>query len=223
MSRRDSRDAGALVLGGVPRANLMPPEVALQKRERGRRRGLITAVIAVVLLTVAGIVGSTFVAATAELRLADERRTTEQLLATQLEFSEVTQVRGQLQSIADVREQLGAVEVLWKDTIEPYLGVLGPADVVESLDFEAEAPAEPAFTLSGPLRSPRVATIRMVIQTAELPAPYTWYRAWEKLETFGDASIDSITLLDGGYETAVTINLNELALSQRFSDTEDSE
>lgn len=223
MSRRDGRDAGALVFGGVPRAHLMPPEVALQKKERGRRRGLVTAVIGVVLLTVAGIVGSTFVAVTAELRLADERRTTEQLLATQLEFAEVTQVRGQLQSIADVRAQLGTVEVLWQDQISPYLAVLSPAEAVESLAFEAEAPAEPAFTLTGPLRSPRVATIRMVIVTAELPAPYAWYRAWEKLETFADASIDSITLLDRGYETTVTINLNELALSQRFSDTEETE
>ncbi|MDX2024738.1 hypothetical protein [Microcella sp.] len=223
MSRRDSRDAGALVLGGVPRANLMPPEVALQKKERGRRRGLITAVIAVVVLTVAGIVGSTFIAATAELRLTDERRTTEELLATQLEFSQVTQVRGQLESITEVRNQLGSVEVLWQDTISPYLAVLTPAETVASLAFEAETPAEPAFTLTGPLRSPRVATIRMVIVTAELPTPYSWYRAWEKLETFGDASIDSITLLESGYETAVTINLNDLARSQRFGDTEETE
>jgi hypothetical protein len=223
MSRRDGREIGALVYGAVPRAHLMPPEVAMQKKERGRRRGLVTAVIGVVVLTVAGTVGSFFVAASAEARLADERRTTEQLLATQLEFTEVTLVRGQLGSIAEVRGQLATVEVLWEETLAPYLAVLSASEQVKSLTFLSDAPAEPALGLTGPLRSPRVATVRLIVVTAEVPTPYVWYRAWEQLETYADASIDSITLLQDGYETTVTINLNDVALSQRFADEEATE
>ncbi len=223
MSRRDSRDSGALVYGGVPRAHLMPPEVALQKKERGRRRGLITAVIAVLALTIAGVVGSFLVAANAEAQLAEERRTTEQLLAAQLEFTEVTLVRGQLGSITDVRGQLATVEVLWRESLQPYLSVLSADEVVDSLTFMSNSPAEPAIGVTGPLRSPRVATVTMVVLTTELPTPQTWYREWELIETFADASIDSITLLQRGYETRVTINLNELALSQRFGEEEVTE
>jgi hypothetical protein len=201
----------------------MPPEVAMQKKERGRRRGLITTVIAVVLVMIAGVVASTLFAANAEARLAEERRTTEQLLAQQLEFTEVTQVRGQLQSIADVRGQLATVEVLWEEELAPYLAVLTADEVVSALAFQSDAPAEPALGITGPLRSPRVATFRVVVLTSELPVPYLWYREWEQIETFADASIDSITFIESGYETTVTINLNELALSQRFGDGEVTE
>jgi hypothetical protein len=201
----------------------MPPEVAMQKKERGRRRGLVTAVIGVVLVMAAGIVASTLFATNAAVRLAEERLTTEQLLAQQLEFTEVTQVRGQLQSITDVRSELATVEVLWQDSITPYLAVLTADEVVDSFAFQANSPAEPVLGLNGPLRSPRVATFRMVIITSELPAPNLWYREWEQVDTFADGSIDSITLLQSGYETTVTINLNELALSQRFGDGEVTE
>jgi len=223
MSRRDGKESGALVYGGVPRARLMPPEVALQKKERGRRRGLVTAVIAVVLVMIGGVVASTLFATSAAVRLADERLTTEQLLAQQLEFTEVTQVRGQLQSITDVRGQLATVEVLWQEQLTPYLAVFTAEELVNALAFQSNAPAEPVLGLTGPLRSPRVATFRMVVVTPDLPIPYLWYREWEEIETFADASIDSITLLENGYETTVTINLNDVALSQRFGDGEVTE
>ena len=223
MSRRDGHETGALVYGAVPRAHLMPPEVAMRKKERGRRRGLVSAVIAVLALTVAATAGSFFVAASAEARLAGERRTTEQLLATQPEFAEVTQVRGQLTSIADVRGQLATVEVLWDVTLAPYLAVLSANEQVTSLTFLSDAPAEPALGLTGPLRSARVATVRLTVVTADLPRPYVWYRVWQRLDTYADASIDSVTAIQDGYETTVTINLNDLALSQRFSDEEVTE
>ena len=221
MSRRDQRDQGALVYGGIPRANLMPPEVALRRKESARRRGLIVLAGAVVAVTVAGVVGSYLYAGAAEQRLADERRTTEQLLATQLEYVEVTQIRSQLQSVIDVRRQLAGVEVLWREQLAPYLAVLSATEIVDSLTFESNSPAEPLIGVTGPLRQPRVATVTMIILTVEPPAPQRWYRAWERLETFADASIDSVTLLQSGYETTVTINLNDVALSQRFGTEEE--
>lgn len=223
MSRREQRDHNALVYGGVPRAHLMPPEVELRRKDAARRRSLIALAGLVVVLTVAGIVGSFLYAGAAEQRLAEERRTTEQLLATQLEFSEVIQVRGQLASITDLRSQLAGVEVLWLESLTPYLAVFSESELVDSLSFQGDAPAEPAIGVTGPLRSPRVATVTMVVLTTETPAPQLWLRAWEQLDTYADASIDSITLLESGFETTVTINLNETALSQRFAPEEETE
>jgi hypothetical protein len=63
----------------------------------------------------------------------------------------------------------------------------------------------------------------MVVLTAEQPAPQNWYRAWQLIDTHADASIDSVTQFERGFETSVTINPNVLALSQRFSDGEATE
>lgn len=223
MSRRDQRDQGALIYGGIPRANLMPPEVALRRKDLARRRALLVAAGAVVAVTIAGVVGSFLYAGAAEQRLAEERRITEQLLATQLEYSEVVVIRNQLLAITDVRSQLAGVEVLWAESFAPYLAVLTPDEVVDSVNFFSNSPAEPLIGVQGPLRSPRVASATMVVRTTTLPNPQLWMRAWEGLDTYADASIDSITLLQEGYETTVTINLNETALSQRFATEEETE
>ncbi|OYX56271.1 MAG: hypothetical protein B7Y93_03930 [Micrococcales bacterium 32-70-13] len=223
MSRRDQRDQGTLVYGGIPRAHLMPPEVALRRKDLARRRGLLVLTGAVVAATIAGIVASFLYAGAAEQRLADERRITDQLLATQLEYSEVVIIRGQLGAITDLRAQLSSVEVLWAESFTPYLSVFSPDEIVDSLDFIGNTPAEPVIGVQGPLRAPRVASATIVVRTVTLPNPQLWLRAWERIDTYADASIDSITLLQDGYETTVTINLNQTALAQRFGAEEETE
>lgn len=216
MSKRDRAETGALVFGGVPRANLMPPEVGLRRRDAVRRRTLVALCGLVLAATIGGVAASFLYAAAAEQRLADERRVTEQLIATQLEFAEVTQVRSEIQAISELRAQLGAVEVLWADVLTPYLAVLGESDSVRSITVRSDAPAEPQLGTAGPLRQPRVATITLVITSTEAPTPWAWISAWQRLETYADASIDSVNATDASVDTAITLNLNELALSNRF-------
>lgn len=224
MSKRDKVDAGALVYGGVPRARLMPPEVAMRRKESARRRSLIALTALVAAVTVAGIVAAFLAAAAAEQRLAEERRITEQLLAQQLQFTEVTQVRGDLQVIADLRSQLGSVDVLWLDALAPYFSPFTDGSTVDEITVISDAPSQPQLGLGGPLREPRVATISMTVFTPGQPTPWLWFRAWEQVPTFADASIDRITLGDSGYDTVVTINLNADALSGRYSaDAESAE
>ncbi len=219
MSRRDKADAGALIYGGIPRANLMPPEVGLRRRESARRRSLIALSGLVTIIVIAGVVASFLYAAAAEQRLADERRVTDELLATQLEYAEVTQVRADLQTIVDLRSELAGVEVLWADVVAPYLSVLSAdSSTVSEVTVRSEEPAQPRLGVAGPLRQPRVATITLIVTTQDVPQPWLWIRAWERLETFADASIDRVTLNEGqSYDVAITINLDMKALSQRYA------
>lgn len=112
MSRAQDRELTPLILSGVPRASLMPAEVALRKREAVRRRGLISIVVLAVLVVAGAIVAATFYAADAEARLAAERAVTEQLLAEQLSYQEVLEVRGQLADILAQRQAVTEREVL---------------------------------------------------------------------------------------------------------------
>lgn len=221
MSGRDAREQPTVVFGAVPRAHLMPPEVALRRKESARRRGLVAIVALAVLLVAGGVAASFWYAAQAESRLAAERQVTEQLLATQLEYSEVTQVRSQLERIRGVSERLGATEVLWRDVVTPYLNALTDEELVDAITITGTDPNGPALGLADPLRFPRIATITMSVLTEDVPEPYRWVRSWEQLETFADASIDTILEDDGPYLTTVTINLDQAALSGRWLDGED--
>lgn len=217
MSKAKPRDAGALVLGGVPRAHLMPPEVAQGKREASRRRGLISIIVLVAILVGSGVAGSYWLSGQAEQRLADERLITEQLLAEQLSYSAVLEVRRGLTDILEQRRLVTEREVLWLEVVTPYLTLLSREGVVDQAVLTTAALADPDLTPSDPLRLDPVATIIVTVQTAELPRPYEWLRAMESIPSFADASLDAIVREDTGYATSISISLNEKALSQRLS------
>jgi len=217
MSRSSNRDASALVLGGVPRASLMPPEVAQGKREASRRRGLISLVVLVAILVAASVAGSYWLAAQAEAQLAAERTNTEQLLAEQLNYSEVLEVRRQLNDILDQRRQVTEREVLWLEVATPYLDIVAQDGVIESAVVTTAALGDPVLLRRDPIRTVPTATLIVTLYTEGLPQPYVWLRAFERVATHGDSSLDSITLEKPGYLTTVTITLNDQALSGRLT------
>lgn len=217
MSRQQSREASSpLVYGAIPRAQLMPPEVAQRRRESSRRRGLIALVVLVLALVVGGVVGSYLLAAAAQQRLEAERAITQQLLVQQLEFAEVTGIQDRLTAIVAEREALAGVEVLWREELRPFLSVLRSEEIVEGLTVRGNAPFAPPLTQDGPLRSARSATVVLTVATGSLPDPSRWLRAWQQLEGYADASIDSIAGSgEDGYLTAVTLNLSGAVLTQQ--------
>ena len=93
MSTRSSKTS-VLAVGAEPRANLLPPEVAQRKRARAARRGLVALVIGVLLLVAGGYAFASIQAIAAQAELATAQARTAELLAEQLEYSEVTSVSG---------------------------------------------------------------------------------------------------------------------------------
>jgi len=186
----------------------------MRRRESSRRRGLLALVVLVLAVVVGGIVASFWFAAAAQQRLEAERAVTQQLLAEQLEYLEVLGVQERLDAVVAQREALAGVEVLWQEELRPFLAVLDSAEVVEALTAEGNAPFEPLLTQEGPLRSARSATVLLTVATTQLPDPSRWLRAWEQIEGYADASIDSIAV-DGeeGYLTIVTLNLSSAVLT----------
>lgn|GEM_PF-3470272 len=214
-----SRDTGALIYGAVPRADLMPPEVAIRRKESARRRGLVSLMLLVLLIVVGGIVASNFAAAQAEQRLADERALTQQLLTEQLEYVEVQRIQTRLVAVDAQRASIAGVDVAWRDVLEPYLDVLGGDDIIDGVVASSNVPFEPPLALEGPLRVPRSATVELSILSSSMPDPDRWIRAWESESTFADASIDSIALEPGeGWLTVLTLNLSREALSPRAAE-----
>lgn len=185
----------------------------MRKKERGRRRGLIALVTLVLIATVGGVVGSYWLAGQAEQRLADERLVTQDLLNQQLEFGEVLGIQARLNSVDDQRALLESVEVRWQQVISPYVNIVAASGVVDSLTLTNNDPFTPPLALADPLRSPRSATVIMSVLSPALPDAARWLRAFQAIDSYADASIDTVVLDEAeGYLTTITVNLNETAL-----------
>lgn len=213
MSKQSARVAQALTFGAVPRAQLLPPEVGMRKKERGRRRGLIALVSLVLLATVGGVVGSYWLAGQAEQRLAAERLVTQDLLNQQLDFGEVLGIQARLNSVDEQRALLESVEVRWQQEISPYLSIVAESGIVDSLTLTNNDPFTPPLVLSDPLRSPRSAKVIISVLSPGLPDVASWLRAFESIDSYADSSIDTVIIdEEASYLTTITLNLNDGAL-----------
>ncbi len=225
MSRRAQTPSGsAIVFGARPRAQLLPPEVEWQRREAGRRRGLLSLVVVVLLIVAAGISASVWYSSQATGQLEVSQAETERLLAEQLEYAEVVQLRSTLRSTEQTRAELAGVEVLWQEILLPYREILEADGRITALQLAGNIPGAEPLAPAGPLREPLSARVTMTIQTVTVPPADDWVRQLSALPTLADVSVDSITSDDDtAYTSTLTINLNDAALSERFGTAEGDE
>ena len=217
MSKRSAREAAAII-GGEPRVNLLPPEVAQRKKARSARRGLVALVI-IVLLAVAGGYGfATVRALAAEAELAVSQARTAELLAEQLQYADVTTVSGNVQAVKDAQVLAVSTEVLWNDYYTKIRDAL-PADTsISSFLVDGRAPWEPDPGLAGPLRKPRVAQITFEVSSAVPFAVEPFVARIAKIPGFADTTPDILNREDLSYTTQFTYNVSPEALSGRFAE-----
>ena len=220
MSKRSER-AAAVTVGGEPRVNLLPPEVAQRKKARSARRGLVTLVVVIFLLVAAGYGYATFRALGAQALLAISQARTADLLAEQLKYADVTTLSGNVQAVKDARSLAVSTEVLWNGYYTKIRDVM-PADTVFSrFVVDGRAPWEPEPGVSGPLRAPRVATITFIIVSAAPFPVEPFVSKLEKIPGFADVTPDNLGQESGVYRTQFTFNVSADALSGRFPVGED--
>ena len=219
MSTRSSKTS-VLAVGAEPRANLLPPEVAQRKRARAARRGLVALVIGVLLLVAGGYAFASIQAIAAQAELATAQARTGELLAEQLEYSEVTSVSGQLAAATTARQVGTSTEVLWVDVYSDIRDRLPEGTSLSDFRVDGRAPWEPEFTPAGPLRQPRVATVTFTVTSAGPFGVQAFVDEIAEIDGFADATADVFTLADTVYRTTFTYSLGADALSGRFSDEE---
>lgn len=221
-AKKDAKPDEAVVFGGVPRVDLMPPEVAQGRRDARTRRTLGSLVLLVLALTAAGAIVASWWAGQAQQRLTDARNETLRLQQERLAYSEVTQLQSRIDAIIDQRQALAAGEVLWQDTVDPLLAIVtADGGVAQQVQIVGSAPGAEPLGVTGPLRQPRVASVTLEVQTPELPDGPGWLRSLASNPTVADASIDSIVGdPEAGYSTRITINVGENAYSGRFIEEE---
>jgi len=217
MSARSAR-ASQLVVGGEPRVDLLPPEVAQRKKARRARRGLVALVVVVLLAVAGGYVFATYRAVAAQFELAAAQARTTDLLVEQQKYSEVTTVSGQLAAVENARTVGVSTEVLWNDVYKQIRDRLPEGVTIGSFLADGRSPWEPEFTPAGPLRQPRVATLVFVLVSPDSPfAIEPFVKRIAEIKGFADVSPDVLQREDPNFETTFTYNLSTEALSGRFA------
>lgn len=223
MSRRETGAAG-LVVGGIPRIDLLPPEVRARLRSRSLRRGLGVLVVAVVVATGAGTALAVLNAAASAGSLAAEQARTQQLLEQQVEFVEVTQLANAKAGIEQARLVGASTEILWPAYVEAIRATLPPGSDIGTITVVASSPityvAQPAL----PLQLPRVATVQLIVTAPDLATVSAWIARLSELPGYADATLTSIERTDANVKASVTLNVTDEAFANRFVEVpEDAE
>jgi Tfp pilus assembly protein PilN len=221
---RAAASLAPLIIGGDPRVHLLPLGVTERKKLKGLKRRLLFAGAFVVALVVVGYGLATVVLSTAQSQLDSAHSRTALLLSQQAKYGEVTKVNSDAAAILQAQKTATAQEILWA----PYLATIEatlPLDAtVSGVNATMDAPLGGATGSTGattgvPLQGPRIATVLLTInmQQSEIP---TWLNALPSLDGFVDATPNSVTASTGGggvYVLAVTLHINDKAISGRFT------
>jgi hypothetical protein len=204
------------VVGGIPRIDLLPPEVRARLRSRSLRRGLGVLVVAVVVATGAGTALAVLNAGASAGALSAEQARTQELLAQQVEFVEVTQLANAKSGIEQARLVGASTEILWPAYVEAIQATLPAGSELGSLIVTASSPislvAQPAL----PLQLPRVATVQLIITAPDLATVSAWMTRLPELPGYADATLTSIERADPNVKASVTLNVTDAAFANRF-------
>jgi Tfp pilus assembly protein PilN len=179
---KPTRSADQLPIGGVPRVDLLPPELKEARAWRRARGRALLVILCGAVLVMAGVLAATWWArANVDARDAAQARTDE-LLSMQAEFAEVNAVQGGIRSAEQALEQAGATDILWESVLTDLGGTLPPQARVTSLTIEAPAPGTPLAPATDVLQGERAATVRFTALTPEVPDVAAWVRAVEQID-----------------------------------------
>jgi hypothetical protein len=210
---------GAITLGGEPGVDLLPPEVHERAKMARTRRMLGLLVVVAIVIVAGGYAGASFQANDAQAALAASSAQTASLLAERLKYVSASTIADQATAVQKAETEATSTEVLWGELYERVSGLLPNGAKIVSGSFKGRAPWEPELTPAGPLRQAHVAAASLVISTSTVQQVNGFMASLLALPGYADATLDSLTLKDKKFESSITLNLGDQALSGRFAST----
>ncbi|SEM88705.1 type IV pilus assembly protein PilM [Cryobacterium luteum] len=196
-------------IGGEPRADLMPPEVAAGRHAKGLRRRLAVAV-GVVLAAV--LVGMLFVASlagtgTADLKIAQHR--TALLHGEENQFYELNKAENDLAKSNAAHEIAVAEQIDWQEQLGAVTDALPAGVTIDSVTVST-ATTDAGIETDVVVPTDAVATVEMNLTSPTLPSIPAWLDAMNGLVGFVDASPGAMSRSETGtYSATLTLHLND--------------
>ena len=218
-------DISSIGAPSAPQVNLLPPEVKSRQAIGGiRLRAALLVVLVLAVLTVITVF-TMFSLADAEAEVVEKEARVQALQTEMTQYSEVPQVKGQLQEARTAREFAMSGEFLWQDYMRAIQAV-APDDWTLT-DFAATIPLpmnDPQVS-ANPIAAPSVATITFTGRALTLPDVAAWLEGMAEIPGFSDPYFSSaqVTEEDGTiyYDTTATVEVTDEALVSRFAPTEE--
>jgi hypothetical protein len=174
-----SRSAGKapLVVGGQPRANLLPPEIILKRAQLKTRRALRVGVFFVFVATVAACVGVWGLASVAQVQLSLAQDRQAELANEQLTYSEVREVQNTIATLEAGRQVGGSTEINWRDYLTLLQQSLPAGVTLQTVTMDSGTPMTAFAQADSPLQGQRVAALTFTATSAALPSIPDWLRS----------------------------------------------
>lgn len=207
----------SLSVGGVPRAHLLPPEIALTIQTRVRRGRLLRALVAVVVLVVLGIGGVMFSLISTNSLLAAEQTHANSVVAQSNRYSAVIRYHKQMADIVAVQPAAIAGEISWQPFIASVQATLPAGMVITTLSASLDAPAAHTAATLGVAQAAHIGTIKISADATTM-AISDWLDRLRSLTGFVDATPGAVSrdANTGHFIVQVSLHVNNQALSGRF-------
>lgn len=216
-SKATSQSSGGGALGGEPRVSLLPAEVNDFQRARAVRRRLGLGVVFVILVVLAGLAGTFYLANTSHVALLNAQNNQAALVAQELQFADLRAAQSGI-TLIEAGQYVGAsTEIDWKSYLETLAGTLPENVVIKSFQIDSANPFVDYAQSSTPLEGSRVATLVFTASSPGLPSIPTWLDGLGTLTGFADAVPGSVNVQeDGSYLVNITMHINSDAFALRF-------
>jgi Tfp pilus assembly protein PilN len=211
-----------LVVGGVPRVDLLPPEVHQRRQDARLHRLLLVVLVAAVVLSGAGVLGAKLVADGSAARLSAAQTRTAALLAEQRRFASVSTAKSRLAATGAARTTVAGHVIDWRGSLRAVSATLPAGVHIIAATVEAVGSSTTTGGAGSGVLAPAgtVATLTLQVRTPHWSAVQDWLTALPALRGFLDASPSTVGAdAQTGVTATVVVHVGQAAYGAPASAT----
>jgi Tfp pilus assembly protein PilN len=209
-------------LGGIPRVNLLPPEVGDRRKRQGRVRILVLLGILAVVAVVGGYVLTLRQVNTTQAALTAAQTQSQSLLLQQAPFAAAKAANDSIDQITEALKVATSSEVTWADLYALVENALPSGDRVTSAMFTGRAPFDGVLIPPSPISPAKVAIISVTVSLGSPDDAATFMQSLSADDTVAAVTLSDLSGVAGQYSATFRVDFNEKALSRRFAGNEAS-
>lgn len=225
MRRAFFRTSGAdrpIVIGGLPRVDLLPPSVRDRYARQKMRRSLGCCIVGSVVVVAVFAGATTFLLDREQAALAQLRISSKALALREKDYASAADATTAADQLSTARTFVGETDIEWVPLLATLAGAVGPEGAINStssvsaVSWAASAAAPTALSPAA-LAPTAVATTSIVITFPSLDALQKIVSRILNLPEVVSASPGAVTAAGALYSTTLSVSLGSNVLSGRFS------